>query len=449
MRRSLNGDGWYYDGRHLATFLMSRITAGGYISDFFPYSIIFSAIIMTFAGYIITSTLELEKCIKYKLSPLILLINPFFLENLSYRWDSLPMAISIVCILFPFIFLNSPLVFILCTIIAVFSTMLTYQASIVIFPLMAVVVLINRCLNDEKKIFRYIFTFLTAFLTGLLIYKLCDLMNPFYTGTRDTIILFKENFILNLSNNIKNAWELIQTAFTKYFKILIVLSALISLGIYINVIKEKHSFINKILIIPLSFLIILFIPIIFLLLKDPWLFPRLLVGFPFIIYLLLVFFKHLSQKIISIICFLFILISLPLMAAYANALKAQNSLEIYIAQKISNTINIDNKKLAFAGKLELSPEIKIASEIFPLLQYMVPSYMFDNWFWGRRAFAKANCYMYFPPHLDQNEYMSILNDRQSLPIIDETYYYILRADSTRIMVDFANSKSKKTSIKVN
>lgn len=139
---------------------------------------------------------------------------------------------------------------------------------------------------------------------------------------------------------------------------------------------------------------------------------------------------------------------MSLISSYANALKAQRNLETYVAQKIAETVNVENKQLIFNGVLEYNPETFVAIKKYPLLEHLIPSEMTDNMSRARIVFAKANSYMYFPHNVSFEEYTEIMKNKENIPIIDETYYYILRADSTRVIVDFTNSKSKTFKIDV-
>jgi len=442
LRRAVNGVGWDYDGRYFSSFLMNKITAGGFISDYFPYSIIFSAIILSIGGYIISIILGLEKDRKYKLSSCILLINPFFLENLSYRWDTIPMSVSIVVLIIPFLFVSSRTLFVLSSIIGICITLFTYQASIVIYPLMAILILINHCIDDNKKTIESFILFICSFILGLIIYKLISLLFPTNFGGRDSIILFKENFLSNLIINSERAWELIRTAFSRYFKIVIVLSIFLCVISYIKYLISSKPIIQKGLIILLPLFAIILIPFIILILENVWIGPRILVGFSFLIYLMLIIINNLSQRIIPIISFLFIFISLPLMSAYASALKSQNSLEVYVSQKITQTVNMEDRILTFEGYLEFSPETYVAIDKFPIIKQLIRHNLVDNLSWGPKLFAKANNYMYFPQYVNNEKYEKIMENKNMLPVVDETYYYILRADSAIVLVDFNASKSK-------
>lgn len=443
MRRSLTGLGWKYDGRHFASFMMSKLTGGGRISDFFPYSIIFSAVIFALTGYLISLILRLETKSRLKFSALIFLINPFLLENLSYRWDSLPMAISVCAVVVPFLFIDSWRRFSIASLIGITITMFTYQASVVVFPLLAVLILIKKCLDgdDLSKIGRLTLVMFCAFVLSLVVYKIVSVFLPVLSqGERGVTVFGAEKPFNELLRNTLLSWHLIKDGFSRYFTILAALSALLAIWAYIRFSKSSERFINKALILPLVVVVFILMPSVLLFLKDSWIVPRVLIGFPFIVYLLLLFIARWEQKIISVLSILFVFVSLPLISSYAGALKSQHSLEVSVVEKITQTIDVDNKTIVFNGELQYSPETYVALEKYPLLVRLVPSYLKDDWMWGEMVFNKATNYMYAPKFVYGEERRSLLEKMNSLPIVGETYYYTLRADSTSIVVDFQDAR---------
>lgn len=443
MRRSLSGLGWKYDGRHFASFLMSKLTGGGRISDFFPYSTIFAAFIFALAGYIISFVLGLEKGAKLKFSTLILLINPFLLENLSYRWDAIPMALSVLTVVVPFLFISSFYRFTILSVIGLCLTLFMYQASVVIYPLMVLVMLVHYSISKKKlsDFLNLLKLSVLSAVVALVLYKLLSIALPVLSiGERGLPIFFGKNFVSDFTQNAEGAWLLIKSAFSRYYTYVFILSVLLGLWGYMKFVIDKGFILNKVLIPICTFLILITIPAILLFLKDPWHVARILVGFPFLLYLLLMLIDNVSPKAVSIISVLFIFLALPLMSAYANALKSQNSLEVSVAQNIVQTVHVDGKLMAFDGKLQFSPETHVALEKFPLLEHIVPSYMNKNWMWGSMIFNRATNYMFDPQFVQGEEYFELIKMKEVLPAVDETYYYTLRADSTRIIVDFDDSR---------
>ncbi|TWP30434.1 hypothetical protein ETU08_04885 [Apibacter muscae] len=125
----------------------------------------------------------------------------------------------------------------------------------------------------------------------------------------------------------------------------------------------------KIIILIASSFIPLIIISILIIQKDAWFTPRTLIGFPFFIYPLLILINFYSEKLCKYISITFIIISLPLMAVYANSLKNQNKFEEFLIKDIYEKIDIhhNNKNIAFYGVEPWAPEIEIPINNFPII----------------------------------------------------------------------------------
>lgn len=103
MGRLSLGYGWDGDGRILSNVLTEALSFGNGIISIFPYSTLLSSVILVISGIIVSDMLFENKYLK-SISSLFILTSPFMLENLSYRYDSILMAVSVLCAVVPFIF---------------------------------------------------------------------------------------------------------------------------------------------------------------------------------------------------------------------------------------------------------------------------------------------------------------------------------------------------------
>ncbi|EIK4885979.1 glucosyltransferase domain-containing protein, partial [Salmonella enterica] len=95
MGRLSLGYGWDGDGRILSNVLTEALSFGNGIISIFPYSTLLSSVILVISGIIVSDMLFENKYLKY-ISSLFILTSPFMLENLSYRYDSILMAVSVL-----------------------------------------------------------------------------------------------------------------------------------------------------------------------------------------------------------------------------------------------------------------------------------------------------------------------------------------------------------------
>ncbi|TWP30433.1 hypothetical protein ETU08_04880 [Apibacter muscae] len=215
LARSLWGFGWDHDGRILSTKVIQLISFGEKSIDLFPYSNILASLILALGGFFISEILKIEKNQKIKFSGLLLLTSPFMLENISYKWDSLPMSVSIISVIIPFLFINNYKKFIITSTLGLIICLFTYQASIVIYGLITFCLIISYSINKteiKEIIYLLKFTLISCILSFLLFKATILFLNIDYKNRDSTIFSSPDTFIL-LKNNTKNSFRLIKKAF--------------------------------------------------------------------------------------------------------------------------------------------------------------------------------------------------------------------------------------------
>ncbi len=167
MGRLSLGYGWDGDGRILSNVLTEALSFGNGIISIFPYSTLLSSVILVISGIIVSDMLFENKYLK-SISSLFILTSPFMLENLSYRYDSILMAVSVLCAVVPFIFRSHYKLF--CHIFfCLLISFCLYQTSTMAYFSVALCLLIKQCLNNEKAFdFRLCLNSLLCFLCRIL-----------------------------------------------------------------------------------------------------------------------------------------------------------------------------------------------------------------------------------------------------------------------------------------
>ncbi|EBQ5448292.1 hypothetical protein BIW68_26055, partial [Salmonella enterica] len=88
--------GWARDGRPLAEMLMVALNFNAHITDLFPFPTIISVFLISGCLYFFSSVfISTDNKFIGLLVPLGVLSSPFLIENAMYRFDVLPMFISI------------------------------------------------------------------------------------------------------------------------------------------------------------------------------------------------------------------------------------------------------------------------------------------------------------------------------------------------------------------
>ena len=92
---------WANDGRPLTDFLMRILGGHPPLVDFSPLPQIGAIAVLSYLSVLVARKFKLCGPMVAALATLPLGANPFFLENLSFKFDSLPMALSVFLVLLP------------------------------------------------------------------------------------------------------------------------------------------------------------------------------------------------------------------------------------------------------------------------------------------------------------------------------------------------------------
>jgi hypothetical protein len=99
---------WRKDGRPLTDLIISTLDLGKPLVDFSPICQIGTIVCLSWLSAVIARKFEIRRPFIAALTTLPLGANPFFLANLSFKFDSLPMALSISLALVPIVLDDAP-----------------------------------------------------------------------------------------------------------------------------------------------------------------------------------------------------------------------------------------------------------------------------------------------------------------------------------------------------
>ena len=438
MDRVMYAYGLRHEGRILYDIVIQTLSFGSHISDLYPYAQILAASLMAMAGYIIANLFDIEAKSKFKISALVLFTNPFFVENLSYRLDSLTMSLSIFICILPFIYYKNTIKFVLASIICTLCSLFLYQQSILCYACMVLLCIIFLIKTNEnmKKLATLCFLSSASLILTIILFKLIYTHFGINFGGRNTTILSSNEPFLQLYLNYKNCVALISLLFTPEYIISILSIAIISASLlFINFFSSKEKW--KLFVIATAILlIILCIPAINLILENPWWTSRTFGAYPFLFYALLIAPVNFKEILVKISTSIMLLFSLSFMTAYASTLNANDKFLMTLSNQISSKIgDTTDIKLIFNGTMPSSPARDYLEYKYPLIKKIVPSYMDNGWYWGT-AYLKFNGVLnsnYFISGSERDE--QIKNICSFNLISKETYFNILKKDDYAI-IDF-------------
>ena len=388
--------GWSNFSRYLSSLGSIFLHGDTYLTDISPWPQILSIFLMSIASlFLLKLFTKKEKFTFWNIiSVLPLIINPYFLECLSYKYDAPYMAFFFFSSIFPLLFSNQKTK--LYASIIFFCTLMmcaTYQASSGIFIIGVFFYTLSDWSNGTsfKKSFIFLSKSLLFYFGSLLIFKI------FFMQTSDTYVTNILFSILELPMGfIKNLCQY-YTLFLKDFKIewlILILGILLSF-ILTNVLESKKS---KGKTLGLT-LLVLFVSIlacfgIYPAFTEPLYSPRAMYGLGGVLTILMVICcdkekNYLGKILTLVLVYCFFVFSLT----YGNALNVQKEYtEMRILFVLSDLNELDVaknekiKKVKIEGNIGYSPVILNMPNDYDMLKRLVPLTFGGENVWYQAAF---------------------------------------------------------------
>lgn len=440
IKRQTTGEGWLNDGRPLASYIMQFLSGSEQVKDLFPYTLIIGAFLTAISGYIIVWATGIEKNRKYKISAFLLLCSPLMIENLAYRYDVLTISISIFLTVIPFLFKGNSRKYISLTSIALLLSLFIYQASLVIYVLVSLLLLIKFCFeqNSPKKITEKIFYYALPVLISFGLMKAINLIVDLPYHGRDKTVFSSQNPFKLLKLNSEKIFYLLRTVFESplYSLFFLILAGLFLFSLGKFLLEKNQKAIHKILALGFFLCIPIVIIAIPLLLENTFIVPRVFVGFSFLIYGTLLFIDKSLPKITPYLAGFFILCALPVMASLGKFLKEQNEMQTYVISDIISHVDLNNKTLVFDGQIPISKDSERTLENYFFLRYFYISFLGNENYLFDSYFQSKSQYLYSPTFLKENDRIEMLKTKYSIPIIHTTNHYYIRGNENSVIVDF-------------
>lgn len=201
--------------RYLSELFAVSIQGSRHLTDTGLTSSIISASILSLASILVLYIFFGKTKIKWSaaISSVFIGLNPWFLEALSFRFDSPFLSLSILVVVLPFLFWKSPLLhFYLAGSFGVFLMCNSYQASSGIFILMTMTLVILNVTSHAtlNMLWNRIFVSMAAFVTGLLVYFVqVKIFPPIFSESTDLGNVFDipKNMLTNTVSYLGVIWK--------------------------------------------------------------------------------------------------------------------------------------------------------------------------------------------------------------------------------------------------
>jgi hypothetical protein len=358
----------------------------------------------------------------------LLIFNPFILQNIAYRYDSLGMSIAFFVAMIAYTYNNKNLTIeIAIKLLAGVLSLTLYQPCANVFiGLLAIDVSIIAIKNHIKARESIIFLCKKTllFVSFYLIYML--FFSPKNNSRAELIHLNNEGLgqlIRTLSALKEMVLSYLYHPVYIYFAIPILISCVFMLVSYRSNIKQTASFILYSAIAFLIFIISLMGPT--LLLQDAPVLPRTLVSFSVILVIIAIPIMHFAPRF-KYSALIPVIASLAFSAQLSNTMKSQQEYEDFvfnmIAQDIATHKNIES--IGTVGQLNINERAKLLIDNKPLIGYFVfPATQFLASFQLVNKGLPQTRHGYTDVDESKNEFANMVN--QGIKPVSSNEYYSL------------------------
>lgn len=438
--RALEGYSRWGFSRHLSNFLSQFLHGDSYLTDISPLpqllAIVITAMASALAVYCITGEKKFGSWHYWAAIPLGL--SPYYLECLSYKYDSPYMALSLLFSVLPLMFRERKrMVYILWTMVCMIGMCTSYQASAGIFPMLVIVVGIRRWVDGEKtvEVLRYFAISAVGYLVGLILFRKV-IMTEFVAYASTTAaslsnlipcaITNYKRYIVHFLEGFKPEWLVVSFLLCVCF-------------LWTAVAQSKQNKLLTFFLVGAAMIVMFMLSFgVYPFLTEPLFYPRAMYGIGCFLGFQGIYAAtkrpkgYVSKAMCLVLGWYFFVFSFT----YGNALSVQSQYTDYrITQVIDDLIECDTLDseeevtLQITGTIGYAPALEHMLEDFPMIKKLVPvTFIGDGW-WGEYGiryyyglpdmkFAET----YDPPELE-------------MEVIADNYLHTICANENYIWID--------------
>lgn len=393
--RAANGEAyWGVLGRPLSDVVVMSLGFGsGFVVDSFPLSLILAGTLLGASSVILYCRFAISRGIASGLVFSLFSLSPFFLQNLSYHFDSFPMMLGVFLAVLPYSKMAASwklpfrLLFgAMCLVLA----LSLYQATINVFLSLCAIeiayVLYSRAggidalkMSVERAV---------SAIIGMLVYM--KGVAPFFLSknVHSDLVVNAEQPLKSLSYNVERFWNIASSLLNDSLYMAWILAFAVAIaGLLVlsyRILRSDFSLLSKVIGLVV---LVLGIAVASFSIVGPFIFvdktvvaPRVMMGLPGFMLLIGYLASMLSLKrITTVACIIPVMFSLSYSSAYGNASKHQRSLEDKVFYDIASSLpsKLDGKKVYISGQVSTAVATDMEFKRFPSLKWMVmPLY---NW----------------------------------------------------------------------
>lgn len=385
--------GFMENGRFSSEWLMYIISAGHGVFDAFPYPQIIASFIYWYSGYILSKKIsEHDSEVNHFIIGSTFLICPFTTAQISFRFDSIVMSLSILFAVLAFLTFDKPLKSILKSSLCILISLGFYQPSLMLMlsiPLMAVIIKREKIAFKETII--SLINYSSIVLAIFVFYKKFVILifgSGNYANAHGNSVSLSTDSIPLVKESIKKINEIFYDLFSSHYSILLCILSLMSVtALIINFRTNKEplsSLFFRVVLFALTVLLIYF-PI--CLLENPILEPRVFSSACIFIFFLLCMSLRLKKYGAGLaFTLIFVVQSLFIFSMYSNVLKQSYERDLSFNAELSSLLISNNWQegdaFYFSGKLQRSDAAQRFMKRFPFYERVLQHYYIDSYILG-------------------------------------------------------------------
>lgn len=439
MGRALEGyRGWEYFSRFLANNLSTLIHTNLYLTDISPLTQFLSVLLLALAGLILLYVVYERK--SFSLWELLALVplgtNPYFLQCISFKFDSPFMALSILASIAPLLLRNSSSwKYILSIVMGTLVLCTTYQASSGIFPMVVILLCFRMWTKNRpgKEIALFLVNSTAGFGIGMVLFKLI-VMVPIDSYVSNSLPTARD-LLPTIASNFRQYLSLILSDFCILWLCAILLLAF-SFWLSAVFFSSRQKLPTLFLAVFATVLMFLMCFGLYPVLEAPSFDARSMYGFGVLITLFCISTAENLQPIVTrlpsiLVAWIFFVFSF----SYGNALYAQKSYTDFRISLVICDLNDMDEFLGdepvtvqIDGDIGQAPVVVGMTAQYPVLDRLISGTFCGNNMWGVKGF-----YGYYGlKNVKQDSSIDLTTCH--LPLVKDGMYHTIYSDGTHVLV---------------
>lgn len=375
---------WDYFGRYLSTGLSTILHMGNHLTDIAPLPQLIALWILAAASILLLYVIcQRTRFYFWELGAVVILgLNPYFLECLSFRFDAPYMAISVLAGILPLLYYRSPgFVYVLASMLGVLGVCTSYQAATGIFPILVIALMLRMWNQREKggEIVAFCAKSVAGYGLGLVYFKLV-IMKPANAGYVSNALPDGSGLIANTIRNLRTYYRFVLTDFKPLWLILVLLAVAAFVLLTVSCSKQKKTAAAVLSCAALCLMLLLCFGI-YPVLESTLFSPRAMYGFGVLLAILGVMVVQGEGRIplklpVLLLSWAFFVFSFT----YGNVLNLQKNyteFRIHLVMEDLNDLELpqpeERLKVRLTGDIGLTPILDNMPQNYQMLNRLMPS----------------------------------------------------------------------------